>query len=78
MLGDGIKRIQDGEYLNINLQRKCLYARRNMNKGEILTIDDIIIKGPGGGILPKYRDIVVGKVITNSVKKDHPITWETI
>jgi sialic acid synthase SpsE/protoporphyrinogen oxidase len=74
--GDGIKRIQDGEYFNINLQRKCLYAKKNLLKGHKLSEYDIVIKGPGGGILPKYLEIVVGKTLNQDIPVDHPITWK--
>lgn len=78
ILGNGLKKIQPSEYYNINLQRKSLYANRNLNIGEILNIEDVVIKGPGGGILPKYLDIVIGRVIRKKIEKDYPITWEII
>ena len=77
-LGNGIKKIQNGEYFNINLQRKCLYADRDLTKGEILKIEDIVVKGPGGGILPKYLNIIIGRTINIDIEKDHPITWKSI
>ena len=30
ILGDGVKRIQPGEYLNLNLQRKSIYSNKNI------------------------------------------------
>lgn len=78
ILGSGLKKIQPSEYYNINLQRKSLYANRNLNIGEILNIEDVVIKGPGGGILPKYLDIVIGRPIRRKIEKDYPITWEII
>ncbi len=78
ILGNGIKKIQPGEYYNINLQRKSIYANRDLKEGEILKLADIVVKGPGGGILPKYMDIVVGRKIRKNINKDYPITWEII
>ena len=77
-LGDGIKKIQNGEYFNINLQRKCLYVNKDIPKGKIITKDDLIIKGPGGGILPKYIDLVVGRKLTEDILNDYPVTWNQI
>jgi N,N'-diacetyllegionaminate synthase len=77
-LGNGIKKIQNGEYFNINLQRKCLYANRDLKKGEIIKLEDIIVKGPGGGILPKYINVIIGRTININIEKDHPITWKSI
>ena len=38
----------------------------------------IQIKGPGGGILPKYLEIILGRKATSEIKKDHPIMWKNI
>lgn len=78
VLGDGVKRIQSGEYLNRNLQRKGLYLNKNLKKGEVLKLSDISIKGPGGGILPKFLDIIVGRELNQDGKIDFPVTWDMI
>ncbi|MDC0909691.1 N-acetylneuraminate synthase family protein [Flavobacteriaceae bacterium] len=77
-LGDGVKRVQPGEYLNMNLQRKGLYANKDLKIGDIISLSDISVKGPGGGILPKYLDIIVGRELRKNVLKDHPITWKIV
>jgi len=38
----------------------------------------LCVKGPGHGLLPKYIDIVVGRVAKNNIKADYPIIWEHI
>lgn len=78
ILGDGQKRIQPSEYLVINTQRKSLYATKNLKVGDKLSLNKIIVKGPGGGILPKYIPLIENRVIRKPIKKDHPITWENI
>jgi sialic acid synthase SpsE len=78
ILGDGQKKIQPSEYLVINSQRKCLYASKNIKKGEALSNKNITIKGPAGGILPKYKSIVTGKKARINIKIDEPITWDSI
>ena len=78
IIGDGIKRIQPNEYDTINTQRKCLYASKSIKAGQVITDDFITIKGPGGGLLPKYLDMVVGRVAKNQIDEDLPITWEDI
>ena len=76
-LGDGVKRVQPGEYLNMNLQRKCLYAKKDLIKGHKLLEEDLVIKGPGGGILPKFIEIVIGRTLNQDISEDHPITWKS-
>ena len=78
ILGNGVKRIQPNEYDTINTQRKSLYASHDIKKGEVISEKMISIKGPGGGLLPRYIDIVVGRVARQDIKKDFPITWNLI
>ena len=77
-LGDGIKRIMPSEYLQINNQRKSIFSNRDITKGEKIGIDDVVIKGPGHGIMPKYVDLVVNTIAKSNIKKDQPITWNDI
>jgi len=78
ILGDGVKRIQPSEYIVINSQRKSLYAKKDLKKGEKITKKNITIKGPAGGILPKYLDLIINKKIQKKVDKDYPITWDLL
>ena len=78
ILGDGIKVIKPNEYATLNSQRKCIYAANNIKKGEVISKDKIEIKGPGGGILPKYLDIIIGRSAVCDIESDTPITWEKI
>lgn len=78
ILGDGVKKIQPNEYDTINSQRKSLYAAVNIKKDQIITQQMIAIKGPGGGLLPHYLDIIVGRIARQDIEADFPITWENI
>ncbi|MEO5364352.1 MAG: N-acetylneuraminate synthase family protein [Magnetococcus sp. DMHC-8] len=78
ILGSPVKRIQPTEYDTINSQRKSLYAARDIQAGEILTREMIAIKGPGGGLLPRYLDIVVGRPARQAIEADYPITWDDV
>ena len=78
ILGDGVKKIQPNEYDTLNAQRKSLYASRSIKQGQIITSDMLVIKGPGGGLLPRYLDIVIGRTARVDIEGDYPITWELI
>jgi sialic acid synthase SpsE len=78
LLGDGIKKIQPNEYITINSQKKSLYAKRKIKKGELFTINNICIKGPVVGLMPKYLDIVIGRTARKNIESDHPITWDVV
>jgi sialic acid synthase SpsE/protoporphyrinogen oxidase len=78
ILGDGVKRIQPNEYDMINTQRKSLYAACDIKKGQIIRNEMVTIKGPGGGLLPRYLNIVVGRVARKNIEADYPISWDDI
>jgi sialic acid synthase SpsE/protoporphyrinogen oxidase len=78
ILGSGEKKIQPSEYEVINSQRKSLYAKKNILKNEKFTEKNVIIKGPAGGILPNFLNIIIGKKAKKTIKKDFPITWDLI
>ncbi len=59
-LGDGVKRVADGERANITVARKSIVAARPICKGEILTEENITVKRPGNGISPLLWDTVIG------------------
>lgn len=76
--GDGIKRIEASEYDALNSHRKSLYARVDIDAGEHLTADKLVIKGPAGGLQPRYLDVVVGRQLRRALRADHPVTWDDV
>jgi N,N'-diacetyllegionaminate synthase len=78
LLGDGIKRIQPNEFDTLNTQRKSIYASKNIRKGQAISKEMVTIKGPGGGLLPRYLDVVIGRPARRDVEDDCPITWEDV
>ena len=75
ILGDGVKKIQPNEYITINSQKKSLYAKKSIRKGEKLSKSNITVKGPAGGLLPKYINIIINRKSASKIDKDQPITW---
>ena len=78
ILGNGQKIIQPSEYIVMNSQRKSIYASKNIEIGDKITSKNITIKGPGGGILPKYYDIILDRQAKTKILKDFPIEWKNI
>jgi sialic acid synthase SpsE len=76
--GRAEKIILPSETDTANRFKKCLYAKKSIRKGQVITADVVTLKGPGGGILPKHMDIVIGKTARHAIKEDHPIRWEDI
>jgi N,N'-diacetyllegionaminate synthase len=78
ILGSGEKIVQPSEFFVINTQRKSIYARKNIKKGEKLNKSNLTIKGPSGGLLPKYMEILINRPVKKLILKDTPITWDDI
>ena len=78
MLGDGVKRVQPNEFATMDIQRKCLYAKNDIEAGTAISEDMLTVKGPGGGLLPKYKDIIIGRKAKQTIFSDYPITWESV
>ncbi|WP_320045960.1 N-acetylneuraminate synthase family protein [uncultured Ilyobacter sp.] len=58
--------------------RRSLVLTRNMKKGEIIKVEDIMIKRPGTGIKPEYLEIVIGRAATKDLEEDTVLTWEMV
>ena len=58
--------------------RRSLVAKRNLNKGEALTLDNVTFKRPGTGISPVHLDIALGRELKQAVKEDEIITWDHV
>lgn len=77
-LGSGIKNPAPSEMDMRQETRKSIHARRMLKAGEVITEADIIIKRPGTGIPPKFRDFVIGRALLVDLEEDDPVRWETV
>lgn len=66
-----------GERDNVNF-RRSLFIVKDINKGDILTSENVRSIRPGGGILPKYFNAVIGNKIKRTVSEGTALTWELI
>ncbi len=73
-LGSPEKMVDDVERPNIEVARKSIVAAREIQKGEILTEDNITVKRPGSGISPMLWDQVVGAPSPRHFTPDELIT----
>lgn len=76
--GSPEKRIIGSEVETASKFKKGLYARVDILEGVEITADMLSVKGPGGAILPKFKDMVVGKVARTTIHADYPIQWVMI
>ena len=63
-IGDGNKVPSPSERKNKEVARKSIVAKKKINRGDILTEDNITVKRPGTGINPmKWNDLIGTKAI---------------
>ncbi|MGH2507691.1 MAG: pseudaminic acid synthase [Ktedonobacteraceae bacterium] len=55
--------------------RRSLYVVKDMSIGETLTAENVKAIRPGYGLPPKYYELVLGRVIKQSVKRGTPLSW---
>ncbi|MDR3281118.1 MAG: N-acetylneuraminate synthase family protein [Synergistaceae bacterium] len=78
-LGDGMKRGPSEEELTAyGYARRSIHAARDIKKGDIITSDALIIKRPGHGVRPKYRDWVIGRRVARDIAADSWITMDML
>lgn len=77
-LGSSIKKPNKSEIEVKNVAQKSIVARTKIKKGEIIQEDMVTIKRPGGGIKPKYINLVIGREAKVDIKADTSITIDMI
>jgi N,N'-diacetyllegionaminate synthase len=72
-LGNGVKVPSESEKPNMLIGRKSIVAKRNIEKGEIFSNNNITVKRPGSGISPMRWDEIIGKKSPSKFKEDELI-----
>lgn len=55
--------------------RRSLYISKDLEPGELLSMDNIRAIRPGLGMAPKYLEVVLGMAVMRRVKRGTPLTW---
>jgi len=58
--------------------RRSIVITREMKKGEVIKLEDIDYKRPGGGFDPDMTDFLVGGTVSKNLKFDHILTKEDL
>lgn len=78
VLGSAQKTVLECEKTPRKEARRSLVLTRDMKKGEIIKVSDIMAKRPGTGIAPRFTDIVIGRVVNQDLREDTVLTWNMI
>jgi N,N'-diacetyllegionaminate synthase len=76
--GSGIKEPSDSELKNILIARKSIHINKSLEKGQIITKEDLIMMRPGDGISPMKIQLVIGKTSVRLLNKFHKLSLEDI
>ena len=77
-MGSTRKEVVEEESETVFVQRRCLYAKNELKRGQIITEEDIDVLRPALGIPPKYKNVVIGKTVNKDIPARDPIFWEDI
>ncbi len=58
--------------------RRSLYIAEDMKKGDILTEKTLRIVRPGLGLPPKYYEVILGRKVSEDVKKGTGVSWALV
>lgn len=75
-MGSTCKEVVEEESETVFVQRRCLYASRDLKKGQTITEKDITVLRPALGIQPKFKETVIGKTVSQDVEAGQPLFWE--
>jgi len=77
-MGSTRKEVVEEEGETVIVQRRCLYAKRDISSGKVFEADDIDVLRPALGIPPKYKKEIIGRTAKTDIPKGSPIYWENI
>lgn len=75
-LGSATRRVSAPEAAQKVVYRKSLLAARDLEPGEVLQAEDVLIARPGTGIAPGFLPQVLGRRVGKKVKRYQPFTWD--
>lgn len=75
-MGSTRKEVVAEEGETVYVQRRCLYAKNDLKKGQVVAEEDIDVLRPALGIPPKFKSIIIGKTCKEDIEKGQPLFWE--
>lgn len=77
-MGSTRKEVQKEEGETVFVQRRCLYTKTDLKKGQVITEADIDVLRPALGIPPKFKNTIIGKIVNKDIPARDPIFWEDL
>lgn len=77
-LGDGIKKPSKVEIENAYGMKRSIVLLRDLNKGDVLSEEDLGFKRPSDGLAPNFLPLILGKKLVRTMRKDEPLKFDSI
>lgn len=74
-LGNEEKKVSTSEGRNKSVARKSIVAAKDIEKGELLTEENLTVKRPGGGISPMKWEYIIGTRAIRTFEADEQIIF---
>lgn len=75
ILGEFNVKALEKEELSRKNARRSLVALKSIEKGKIISSDDLTFKRPAHGVSPKYIDNIIGKIALKDINEDDVLQW---
>ena len=62
--------------IRYNILTERIDIVNTLQKGQIITADDIDVLRPALGIPPKFKSVIIGKICKENIEKGQPLFWE--
>ena len=77
-MGSTKKFVVEEEHETVLVQRRGLYAAKDIPQGKIIEYSDLVELRPALGILPKYKNNIIGMSANKFIDCGEPIYWENL
>ena len=70
MIGNKNKQLLNSEKKPLLKMQKSIYAKKEIKKGRKLTLEDLTLKSPGGGLIPYELNTVLNRISKDISKEE--------
>lgn len=77
-MGDGVKRLYECEKAPLRKMAKSIYAKKDLLKGTIISIEEVVFKAPAEGLPPYNIYNMLGRKTNKHLVKEQLILWEDL
>ena len=81
LLGESVRKTFKDEEIPRNFAHRCIFAIKDIKKGEILNEENIAVLRPGNekrGLEPKYYYTIMGRRATKNILRYKSIIWDDV